>query len=325
MTKLLCNAASVFALLGWVGGAQAEPAPYPAQVIRFVVPFAPGGSTDLVSRIVTKQVSEILKQPIVLDFKPGAGTIVGSDIVAKSKPDGYTLALATNGLTLNPSLYSKLPFDARGDFAPVIYLGWAPSVIAVNPKSGIGSLDQLLQRAREQPGKIDFGTAGLGSVQHMTGELLNARAHVQMVHVPYRGGGPAITDVIGGQIPVLITGLPPAIAFIKAGSIVPIAVTTQRRSVLLPNVPTIAESGFPGFDAPAWFAVLAPAGTPPAVIKTLNQAFNEALAAPEVKRQLAMGGVDTEGGTPARLAEFLNRDMDMWGTFVREAHIQKLD
>jgi tripartite-type tricarboxylate transporter receptor subunit TctC len=320
-----CRAVAIgFTLLTWVCGIRAEPAPYPAQAIRFVVPFSPGGSTDLVSRIVTQKVSQILNQPFVVDFKPGAGTIVGSDFVAKSKPDGYTLVLATNAHTLNPSLYSKLPFDARNDFSPVIYIGWTPSVIAVNPKSGIGSLDQLLQRAKARPGTIDFGTAGLGSIQHMTGELLNARAHVQMVHVPYRGGGPAITDVIGGQIPVLITGLPPAIAFIKAGSIVPLAVTSRRRSELLPNVPTVAESGFPEFDAPAWFAVLAPAGTPPAVLNTLNKAFNEALASPDVKRQLAVGGVDTEGGTPGRLGEFLNRDMLMWGAFVREAHIQKL-
>lgn len=298
---------------------------FPSGPVHLVVPFAPAGSTDQVARVIGKKAADLLKQPVLIDNKPGANTIIGTEFVAKAKADGYTIVLATNGHTSNPSLYSKLPYDAEKDFSPVIYIGSTPNVIAANEKTGIKSLQGLLEAARAEPGKLDFATAGQGTTQHLTGEMLKTLAKVDMKHVPYKGGGPAASDVIAGHLPVLISGLPPAMPFIKAGSLTALAVTSAKRSPILPDVPTVAEAAFPGFESTFWFALLAPRDTPKSVIDELNRVFNAVLQAPDVRQQLSELGVDVGGGTVQQAAAFLRSDTEKWAKLVKNSGIKLVE
>jgi len=307
------------------GVAQPAADAFPQRPVRIVVPFAPGGSTDVVARILGKRLSELLQQSVLIDNRPGANTVIGTEHVAKSAPDGYTLVMATNNHTSNVSMYRKLPYDTGRAFAPVVLVGSTPNVIAVNPKLPSRSLAELLDAARANPGGIGFATAGHGTTQHFTGELLNQLAGTRMNHVGYKGGGPAATDVIAGHVPVLISGLPPAMPFIKSGALLPLAVTSTRRSPILPDVPTVAESGHPGFDATFWFAILAPAGTPQPVLARLNAAFNDTLQDAEVRRLLGAQGVDIAGGTAAQAQDFLDTDTRKWAELIRASGIKLLD
>ena len=316
---LLATAVAAFSI---TAAAQAS---YPSMPVKLIVPFSPAGSTDAVARVIGKKAGDLLKQQVVVDNKPGANTIIGTDFVAKSKPDGYTLVLATNGHTSNKSLYSKLPYDSEKDFEPVIYVGSTPNVIAVNQKNGAKSLKALIEQARTQPGKLDFATAGHGTTQHLSGVMLGSQAKVSLNHVAYKGGGPAAADVIAGHIPILISGLPPAMPFVKAGTLTPLAVTSAKRSPILPQVPTVAESGFPGFESNFWFAVLAPKGTPKAAVHELNKVFNAVLQAPDVRQQLSDLGVDIGGGTSSELAAFLKEDSEKWAQLVKNSGIKSME
>jgi tripartite-type tricarboxylate transporter receptor subunit TctC len=312
-------------VLGAMSFAASAQSTFPSAPIRLVVPFAPGGSTDQVARVIGKKVSDLLKQPIVIDNKPGANTIIGTEFVARARPDGYTLVLATNGHTSNSSLYPKLPYDAEKDFAPVAYIGSTPNVIAVNQSNGAKSLQDLIQMVRSNPGTIDFATAGHGTTQHFSGEMLNSLAKVDLKHVPYKGGGPAAADVIAGHVPVLISGLPPAMPFINAGRLIPLAVTSMKRSPILPNVPTVAEVGFSGFDSSFWFAVLAPRDTPQAIVQELNKVFNDVLKSPDVQKQFAELGVDIGGGSALELAVFLKTDTQKWAKLIKSSGIKLME
>jgi tripartite-type tricarboxylate transporter receptor subunit TctC len=295
---------------------------YPSRPVRLVVPYAPGGSTDAVARIIGRSAEDLLKQSVIIENRPGANTILGTDFVARSKADGYTLVLATNPHTGNPSLYGSVPYDAEKDFSAVIYLGATPSVIAVNQKIGVKSLKALLDMAKANPGKLDFATAGLGSAQHLSGEMLGLQAGVKLQHIPYKGGGPASVDVIAGQVAILIAGLTAAMPFIKAGTLVPLAVTSASRAAVLPEVPTVAESGFPGFESNYWFAVLAPRGTPKAVVNELNRVFNAVVQTPAVRQQLVDLGVSTAGGTTQQAEDFLKDDAQKMSKLIKATGIR---
>jgi tripartite-type tricarboxylate transporter receptor subunit TctC len=315
----------VVAVVPIVVSSLAQSQAFPSKPIRLIVPFAPGGSTDIVGRVIGAKLSESVGQQIIIDNKPGANTIIGTEIAAKSLPDGYTLVIATSSHSSNPSMYKKLPYDTVRDFASVIYVGSTPNVIAVNPSLPARSLKAMLDLSRSKTAQLDFATAGHGTTQHFTGELLNQLAKTRMVHVGYKGGGPATIDVIAGQVAILISGLPPAMPFVKSGKLYPIAVTSLRRSPILPEVPTVAESGFPGFDTSFWYAILAPAGTPKPTVGRLNDAINATLKVQSVREQLMSQGVDIAGGTSEDLDNFLKQDTDKWAKLIRASNIQLLD
>ena len=298
---------------------------FPTKPITVIVPFSPGGSTDTVARIISQKLAEELKQPIVILNKAGANTRIGTELAKRSAPDGYTLVLATNGHTSNSVMYKNVAYDPIKDFQPVVYVGATPNVIAASPDSGIKTLKELERAARSKPERVFYATAGQGTIQHFTGAQLDEVAGIKMTHVAYRGGGPAAVDVIAGQVPILISGLPAAIGYIKAGALKPLAVTSTKRSSIIPDVPTVSESGHPDFESNFWFMILAPANTPKGVINKLNEAFNTVLQQPATRKQLADQGVETGGGSVADAAKMLTVDLAATQKLVKSAGIPKLD
>jgi len=298
---------------------------YPSKAIRLIVPFAPGGSTDIVGRVLAARLGEVLGQQVIIDNRPGGNTIIGTELAAKAAPDGYTLVIATSSHASNPGMYRKLPYDTLRDFTSVIYLGSTPNLIAVNPSLPARTLKAMLDLSRSKAAQLTFATAGYGTTQHFTGELLNQLAKTKMVHVGYKGGGPATIDVISGQVAVLISGLPAAMPFVKSSRLYPIAVTSLRRSPIVPEVPTVAEAGYAGFDTSFWYAILAPVGTPKEIIVRLNEAINACLKMPAVKDQLVSQGVDIAGGSSEDLDRFLKQDMEKWAKLIKSSNIQLLD
>lgn len=320
--SLICVCATILFALA-VTGSRAQT--FPSRPIRLIVPFAPGGSTDIVGRVVASRLTEAIGQQVIIDNKPGGNTIIGTELAARSIPDGHTLVIATSGHASNPAMYKKLPYDTVRDFASVVYLGSTPNVIAVNPSLPARSLKAMLDLSHSKKAQLDFATAGHGTTQHFTGELLNQLAGTRMVHVGYKGGGPATMDVIAGQVAVLISGLPPAMPFVKSGRLYAVAVTSVKRSPILPEVPTVAESGFPGFDTSFWYAILAPGGTPKSTISKLNDAVNSTLKIPAVREQLMAQGVDIATGSSEDLDSFLKQDMEKWARLIKSSNIQLLD
>lgn len=298
---------------------------FPEHEITLVVPFAPGGSTDFVARTVGAVVEAQLGQPVVVSNIPGANTITGTQYVANAKPDGYTLVLATNGQTTNSSMYSSLPYDAEADFAPIVMLGATPNVIAVNPDIGLDSLSDLVEYAAELGKPIPFATAGHGTIQHFTGELLGSTMGIDVEHIAYPGGGPAATDVRAGHVPLLVSGMPPAMAHLEGGHLLALAVTSRERSPALPDVPTAYEMGMTDVVSSFYLAVLGPAGIPDDVVETLNAAFNAALQDPDTVEKLTRRGVMIEGGTPDDLADFMAEDTKIWAKVITDSGIQMID
>src|SRR6201985_1852706 len=279
--------ATVAVLFAWSGAGRVEAQTYPNHVITMVIPFAPGGSTSLVGRVVADKMAQILGQNIILDHRPGAGGTVGSKFVSKSDPDGYTLLLGYTGtLAIGPSLYKDVGYDPRKDFPPVGMIGNAPSAVVVHPSFAVKSIPELIAYARANPGKVNFGSAGVGSVNHITGEYFARSAGITLQHIPYKGTGPALTDLLGGHIPMALAPIPPVHANVEAGALRALAVTGSKRSSLMPDVPNIAEMALPGFEASLYYGLVAPPGTPQPVIDRLNSALREALASDEVKKQL---------------------------------------
>jgi len=299
---------------------------YPNKPIRLVVPFPAAGTTDILARDVGQRLTETLGQPVVIDNRPGAAGNVGSDIVAKSAPDGYTLLMCTvSSHAINPGLYSKLPYDHIKDFAPVILVARVPNVLEVNPGVPVYTVADLIKLAKEKPGEINFASSGSGTSIHLSGELFKTMTGVNMVHVPYKGSAPAITDLIGGQVQVMFDNLPSSLQQIKAGKLRAIAVTSAQRSPALPDLPTIAESGLPGFEATSWFGVLAPAGTPPAIVNRLNAEINKWLQSPDGKEKLLAQGAlieprgesVTAGGSPEQFAAFIRAETEKWAKVIK--------
>ena len=310
--------ASMVALAAFAFGQ--APAAYPTKPIRLVVPFPPGGATDILAREVAKHLTDAWGQSVVVDNRPGAGGNIGSELVAKSPPDGYTLEMGTVGThAINTSLYSKMPYDHIKDFVPVILVAGVPNVLEVNPSVPVNSVQELIAYAKANPGKLNFASSGSGTSIHLSGELFKVMAGVQMTHIPYKGSAPALADLIGGQVQLMFDNLPPSLPQIKAGKLRALAVTSATRAPALPDVPTVAEAGLPGFEASSWFGVLAPAGTPPAIVTKLNAEIAKWLTTPEAKEKLASVGANIAGGTPEDFARHIQAETAKWAKVVKES------
>ena len=295
---------------------------YPNRPIRFVVPFAPGGSTDTLARTIGQKLTDALQQQVVVDNRSGANGNIGMEIVAHAAPDGYTILLGyIANLGIGPGLYAKLPFDPVRDYAPITQLASSPNILAVHPSLPVKSLRELIAYAKTNPKKLNFASSGVGSIGHLTGELLNRSAGVDMVHVPYKGSGQAVIDLLGGQVQMMFSGMSSVMQHIKAGKLRALAVTGAQRSPAVPDVPTIAESGFPGFEATAWYGVLAAARTPKTIVNRLHDEIVRALALPDVKERLNNVGFELVGGTPDEFAAFIKSEIAKWTRVVRDAHI----
>ena len=298
-------------------------APYPNKPIRLVVPFVPGGVTDTSGRLIADQLSKRLGQPVIVDNRPGASGNIGTQLVATSPPDGYTLVLAFDGtMVINPHVFEKTPFDSIRDFAPVGKIGDAVIIIVANPAVPVKTLQDVIALSKTQAGGLSFGTSGTGGTPHIAGELLKMRTGANLVHVPYKGGGQALTDVIGGQIPLVYTAIASANAQIKAGKVRAIAVSSAQRSSSLPDVPTFIESGVPDFVINSWVGILAPAKTPRAIVDRLNAELNAVLNDTETREKLNIMGIAAAPGAPEKFGDEIKRDLARYGPVVKAAGIK---
>lgn len=316
---LALSMASVLACAPFVAQAQTV---YPSKPIKLIVPFPPGGNVDLSARILVPELAKELGQPLVVDNKAGAGGTLGLDAVAKAAPDGHTLGIASpiNHLAA-PSLYPKLPYDSEKDFAPVGLIASVPMVLVVGPSSPAKTVQELLALARQKPGALTMASAGSGSGNHIVGELVQAAANVKFVHVPYKGSAPANTDLAGGHVDLHFDQLSSVLTLVQGGKLRPLAVTTERRSALLPDVPTLAESGLPQFDASTTLGLVLPGKTPAELTTRLNQALNKVLSKPHVQEQFARLGADVRPGSPEAYASFIRSEIARTAKIVRDAHI----
>jgi tripartite-type tricarboxylate transporter receptor subunit TctC len=316
MGALALVAASTIAM---ADSAQAADAPYPTKPVHLIVPFPAGGGADNLARLIMPKVAKVLGQPIVIENKAGAGGNVGAELVAHAAPDGYTLLYGTNGThAINPSLYRNLNFDPAKDFIPVSRMTEIAAILIVNPKVPARSTAELIKYARAHPGKLNFASAGNGTTSHLAGELFRTQAGIDIVHIPYRGGALALTDVIGGQVEMMIEVMPNAYPQVRAERVRALAVSTATRFPAAPEIPTIAESGLPGFEASAWDGIFAPAGTPLPVVQRLNAAIRQALEDPELGAALlARGALPVPGSTPESFMRFIAASAERWGTAVR--------
>ena len=295
------------------------PTEYPTKPIRLVVPFPAGGATDILAREVAKHLTVVWGQSVVVDNRPGAGGNIGSELVAKSAPDGYTLEMGTVGThAINASLYSKMPYDHVKDFVPVILVAGVPNVLVVTPSLPVNTVQELITYAKANPGKLNFASSGNGTSIHLSGELFKVLTGVQMTHVPYKGSAPALQDLLAGQVQLMFDNLPPSLPQIKAGKLRALGVTSTTRAPALPDTPTIAES-VPGFESSSWFGVLAPAGTSPAIVAKLNAEIAKWLASPEAKEKLASIGANIAGGRPEDFARHIQAETAKWAKVVKES------
>ena len=319
---MLRSLAAVLSVVLLAFSTSASAQQYPNRPIRFVVPFAPGGSTDTLARTIGQKLTDALQQQVVVDNRSGANGNIGMEIVAHAAPDGYTILLGyIANLGIGPGLYAKLPFDPVRDYAPITQLASSPNILAVHPSLPVKSLRELIAYAKTNPKKLNFASSGVGSIGHLTGELLNRSAGVDMVHVPYKGSGQAVIDLLGGQVQMMFSGMSSVMQHIKAGKLRALAVTGAQRSPAVPDVPTIAESGFPGFEATAWYGVLAAARTPKTIVNRLHDEIVRALALPDVKERLNNVGFELVGSTPDEFAAFIKSEIAKWTRVVRDAHI----
>jgi tripartite-type tricarboxylate transporter receptor subunit TctC len=294
---------------------------FPTRPIRLITPFAPGATTDALSRIIAVHMGDNWKQSVIVDNRPGAGGMLGTEIASRAPADGHTLVNVISSHSVHPFINVKMPYDAIKDFAPVIPLARVASVLVVPGTSQITSITELVAAARANPGKISFGSAGTGSSSHLTGEFFKMLAKVEITHVPYKGGAPALTDVLGGNIPLVIGTTTTVTPFVRSGKLRALAVTSAKRSKLLPEVPALAEQGFPEIDAVEWWAILAPAGTPRDIALKLNAEIARIMTLPDVTERLTSFGVEFIGGSPNDLLAFLKREMARWGAVVKAAKI----
>ncbi len=290
---------------------------YPSKPIRWILGFPPGGSGDVLCRMLGAKLSEALDQPVIVENRSGAAGNIGMELAAKSPPDGHTIAFVYSGThSINPSLYTKMPF-AESDFAPVIWLSSVPLVLVVPASQPVTTLKELIALAKTKPGQLSFGSAGSGAINHLAGELFSAMAGTQLVHVPYRGGGPATAALLGGDITMIFSEPASIVPHIKAGKLRPIAVTSGRRGLLMPELATVAEGGVPDYDVTAWNGVHVPAGTPAEIIKRLNTEFNKIITAPEMRTRMIASGFEPVGGEPERLSELIRTETTKWAKVVK--------
>ena len=324
-----CGAAGRLALIAFAALAMSSAfstdpalALYPDRIVRIVVPFAPGGGSDVIARALAQEMTRDLGASVIIENKPGAGTIIGTQAVATSAPDGYTLLLGTFSHAVNPSLNARLPYDVKRDFAPVALLARSFNIVVVNPGSPIKSIADLIAAAKADPDKISYGTYGTGTSAHLAGELFKSMAKVNMTTVPYKGAAPAITDVLGGQIQVMFTTVASAAALIEGGQLRALAVTSTQRSPAFPQLPTVAEAGVPGYAAEAWYGLYAPARTPPDIIDRLNKSAANALRSDAFKRLSVNEGLVMVGGPPEELDRYMHGEEERWRKVIEDAGIK---
>jgi tripartite-type tricarboxylate transporter receptor subunit TctC len=310
------------ALAALLVAAPAAAQTYPNKPVRFVVPFAPGGTTDILARLVGQKLSELYGQQFVIENRAGAGGNIGAEIVAKSAPDGYTILMGTPGTqAINQYVYRAMPYDTVKDFAPVSLVALVANVLAVNPSVPAKDLRELIALAKRQPGTLNFATPGNGTTGHLSTELLKTMAGINLVHVPYRGSGPALQDLLAGQVQMTIDNIPSALPHIQAGALRALAVTSSQRWFALPNVPTMAEAGVPGYEATSWFVVMAPAQTPPAIVNKLSADIDAQLKTEDMRKRFRDVGAEPVGGTPAALGSFITAEQAKWKEVVAAAKI----
>jgi tripartite-type tricarboxylate transporter receptor subunit TctC len=313
---------TLFGYLLWaLATASAIAQPYPSRPIRLVIPFSPGGATDVPGRLITQKLAESFGQQFIVDNRPGAGSAIGSEIVARAQPDGYTLLLTGTPFAVIPALYPKLAFDPAKDFAPVMQVALAPNVLVVHPSLPVRSVKELIALAQAQPGRINYASGGTGGAQHLFASLFMSMAKIELTHIPYKGSGPATADLLGGHVKVGLPGISIAIPHAKAGRMVPLAVTSARRAPQIPEVPTIDESGVAGYDAAVWFGMFAPKGTPATIIRRLHDEVVRVIRLPDVENGYLASGNLAVTSTPEEFGAFIRADIAKWGRVVREAKI----
>lgn len=290
---------------------------YPSKAIRFVVPFAPGGGTDIIGRVVAQALNETLGQPVVVDNRGGAGSTLGTEIVAKSPADGYTILFGNISLAFNATLYTKLRYDTLRDLAPISLSAVQPNILVIHPGIPAKSLKEFIELARANPGKYNYASAGVGAGTHLAAELLKLQTKINIVHVPYKGTGPALTDLLGGQVSMMVSTFASALPHVKSGRMRALGVTTAKRSPAAPDVPTLIEGGVAGYDYSTWYGLLAPAGTPKAVIDRLHDSNRKLLARDDIRQKLESQGVDPIHNTPAEFSAYLKSETEKWGKVVK--------
>ncbi len=318
-SKLWVSVFALAACAGLVGAVHAQSA-YPAKPIRLIVPFPPGGGTDMIARAVAQKVADQNKWNVIVENRPGAGGNLGVDAASKADPDGYTLVMGqTSNLAINPTLYKKLPYDPLKDLAPVALVSSSPIVIAVPVNSRFKNFGDVVAASKGKPEALTLGYPGNGTVAHLAGELAENAAGIQLRHIPYKGAAQALTDLMGGQIDMYMSSVPSVLGHVRNGKLKVIAITSSKRSAQLPDVPTLDESGYKGFEAVTWFGVLAPANTPPAIVVQLSKAINQALKQPDVAEKLQSEGGEVLGGTPEQFSTLLRAELPRWAKIVKES------
>lgn len=320
----LCIAAIAIALVGVAAHAQTATEGFPNKPIRFVVPFPPGGGNDILARALAPKMSDILGQQVVVDNRAGAGGNIGADFVAKSTPDGYTIVIASNQVTMNPWIYSKLPFDIAKDFAPVAQVASVPMLLAIHPDVPAKNLKEFIALAKSKPGSLNYSTPGLGTPQHIAFEVFNFDAGIKVTHVPYKGTTPSIVDLIGGQVQATIGTMASLEQHVKSGKVQPIAVSTPKRSPAMPDIPTIAEGGLADYNVPLWYSVLAPANTPKDIVAKISAAIRDAMQDPQTKAQLVRQGFVESYLDPQQMADLIKQDLAYWQRAIKNIGL-KLD
>jgi len=316
LSRRALGAGGLLPFLPSAAGAQPT---YPTRPVRLVVPFAPGGSTDILARLIAQQLATRLEQQFIVDNRPGAGTNIAAEFVVKSRPDGYTLLFGAAAMATNPSLLPAMPYDLFRDLAPIAIIGRTPLVLVVHPSVPAQSLQELLAFARTRPDGLDAATGGNGTIPHLATELLRFESGAKLTHIPYRGQATAMPDLLAGRVPMMLESIPPLLPVIRAGQLRALAVAEPERLAVLPNVPTIAESGFPGFSAAAWNAIFAPIGTPEPILGLLNAEVNAIMRQPQVQAQFADLGARPVGGTAEEMRRFLRAEVDRWADIIRRS------
>jgi tripartite-type tricarboxylate transporter receptor subunit TctC len=304
-----------------LSGAAMAQSDYPNRTIRLIVPASPGGGTDFTARLIAQRLSALLNQSVVVENRAGASGNIGAELVARAAPDGYSLVMPITSFPMNPSLFKKMPFDTERDFAPVALASVAPLYLVVNPSVPANSVAELIALAKAKPDALNYANSGRGTSAHLAGELFKRMAGIEMTSLPYKGGGPAVIDLIAGQVQVYFSTIPAAIAHVQTGKLRGLAVTSSKRVEQIPNVPTVAESGLPGFEVVGWFGIFAPAGTPAPIIGRLSTEINRILKEPQTRDQFAGHGLVPGGGTPEELGTFLKTELNRWGTLIRSIGI----
>lgn len=303
------------------GGALAQGS-YPAKPLRLIVPFTPGGGADILARLVVQRLADPLKQSVVVDNRPGAAGIVGTELVAKSPPDGYTMLMGAPGLAINPSLYVRLPYDTLRDLVPVSLVGAVPNLVVVHPSVPVKNIKELTALARSKPGRLNYASPGRGTSLHFAAELFRSRTGIDIVHVAYKGGAQAITDLVGGHVDLMFDVLPASLPYVKSGRLRALAITSAQRSTLVPDLPTVAESGIEGFLAITWNGILLPANTPRDIVMRLHQSLQHAVLGPGAKERYAAIGTDAVTNTPEEFADFIRTETAKWAKVAKAAGIK---